>query len=143
MNTRLFANRAVQLLDKLFQHDEEMATDALDHASVVWEYIESPLHFGHQFGMEDFISHTSTQKDANKRLYSYINNRSSDNIVNEKNKNDIDNNSPQPECPDFIKVWLFKRNIVLVTCIVFYSVHQLPIITLSILTGSLSIFLIS
>ncbi|CAG2210526.1 unnamed protein product [Mytilus edulis] len=103
-HAKLFANRAVQLLDKLFQHDEEMATDALDHASVVWEYIESPLHFGHQFGMEDFISHTSTQKDANKRLYSYINYKSSDIIFNEKNKKDIDNNSPQPECPDFIKV---------------------------------------
>ncbi|XP_063399647.1 uncharacterized protein LOC134684291 [Mytilus trossulus] len=102
-HAKLFANRAVQLLDKLFQHDEEMATNALDHASVVWEYIESPLHFGHQFGMEDFISHTSTQKDANKRLYSYINNRSSYYIVNEKNENDIENNSPQPECPDFIK----------------------------------------
>lgn len=104
--TRLFANRAVQLLDKLFQHDDKMATDALDHASVVWEYIESPLHFSHQFGKEDFISHMSTQKDANKRLYSYINNKSYDNIDNEKNENDIDNNSLQPECADFIKVYI-------------------------------------
>ncbi|CAC5420148.1 unnamed protein product [Mytilus coruscus] len=96
----LFSKRAEILLDKMFKHNEAMATEALDHVSEVWEYVESPLHFGHQFGMEEFISHTSTQKDANKRLYSYRNDRTAN---NEDNKNDIENNAEHPECAAFIK----------------------------------------
>ncbi|XP_052064759.1 transient receptor potential cation channel subfamily M member 1-like isoform X2 [Mytilus californianus] len=96
----LFSKRAEILLDKMFTYNEAMATDALDHVSDVWEYVESPLHFGHQFGMEEFISHTSTQKDANKRLYSYRNDRPAN---NEDNTNDTENNAEHPECAAFIK----------------------------------------
>lgn len=87
-NSSLFAKRAEILLDKIFKHNEEMATDALDHASEVWSYVESPLHFGHQFCMEEFISHRSTQKDANTRLYSYRNGKASKHNENRKQNSD-------------------------------------------------------
>ncbi|VDI27017.1 Hypothetical predicted protein, partial [Mytilus galloprovincialis] len=90
-HSNLFAKRAEILLDKMFKHNEEMATDALDHASEVWSYVESPLHFGHQFCMEEFISHRSTQKDANTRLYSYRNGKASNH--NENGKKDSDGNT--------------------------------------------------
>ncbi|XP_063399651.1 transient receptor potential cation channel subfamily M member 8-like [Mytilus trossulus] len=99
-HSNLFSKRAEILLDKLFKHNEAMATQALDHVSEVWEYVESPLHFGHQFGMEEFISHTSTQKDANKRLYSYRNDRTDN---NDDTTNDNENNAQHPEFTAFIK----------------------------------------
>lgn len=90
-----------------------MATQALDHVSEVWEYVESPLHFGHQFGMEEFISHTSTQKDANKRLYSYRNDRTDN---NEDTTNYNENNAQHPEFTAFIKVKLSKENGMILVC---------------------------
>lgn len=55
----------------MFADNERMAIDALDYVSKVWGHNESPLHFGHQFNIEEFISHSSNQKDASKRLFSY------------------------------------------------------------------------
>ncbi|CAC5411679.1 unnamed protein product [Mytilus coruscus] len=99
-HSNLFSKRAEIRLDKLFKHNEVMATEALDHVSEVWGYVESPLHFGHQFGMEEFISHTSTQKDANKRQYSYRNDRTGN---NEDTTNDNKNKAQHPEFTAFIK----------------------------------------
>ncbi|XP_052067203.1 transient receptor potential cation channel subfamily M member 6-like [Mytilus californianus] len=67
----LFLSRAIQLLEKMFSDNERLAKDALDYVSEIWEHYESPLHFGHQFNIEEFISHPSNQKDASKRLFSY------------------------------------------------------------------------
>ncbi|XP_071123294.1 transient receptor potential cation channel subfamily M member-like 2 [Mytilus edulis] len=72
-HSRKFSSRAVKLLDSMFRENETMATKALDCVSEVWDHKESPLHFGHQFSMEDFISHASAQKDASKRMYPYVN----------------------------------------------------------------------
>ncbi|XP_071123291.1 transient receptor potential cation channel subfamily M member-like 2 [Mytilus edulis] len=70
-HAKLFLSRAVLLLEKMFTDDEQMAIEALDHVCDVWGNIESPLHFGHQFNIEEFISHSSNQKDASKRLFAY------------------------------------------------------------------------
>ncbi|CAC5377166.1 unnamed protein product [Mytilus coruscus] len=70
-HAKLFLSRAVRLLEKMFTDDEQMAIEALDNVCDVWGHIESPLHFGHQFNIEEFISHSSNQKDASKRLFSY------------------------------------------------------------------------
>ncbi|CAC5385423.1 unnamed protein product [Mytilus coruscus] len=70
-HAKLFLSRAVRLLEKMFADDEQMAIEALDNVCDVWGHIESPLHFGHQFNIEEFISHSSNQKDASKRLFSY------------------------------------------------------------------------
>lgn len=74
----LFLSRAIQLLEKMFSENERLAIDALDYVSEVWEHNESPLHFGHQFNIEEFISHPSNQKDASKRLFS-------NNLIEDKN----------------------------------------------------------
>ncbi|XP_052059513.1 uncharacterized protein LOC127700085 [Mytilus californianus] len=70
-HAKLFLSRAVLLLEKMFTDDEQMAIEALDNVCDVWGNIESPLHFGHQFNIEEFISHSSNQKDASKRLFAY------------------------------------------------------------------------
>ncbi|XP_071121139.1 transient receptor potential cation channel subfamily M member-like 2 isoform X2 [Mytilus edulis] len=78
-HAKLFVSRAVHLLEKLFTDNERMAIHVLDNVCDVWDYRESPLHLGHQFNIEEFISHSSNQKDASKRFYSY--NEATDNDV--------------------------------------------------------------
>ncbi|VDI21398.1 Hypothetical predicted protein, partial [Mytilus galloprovincialis] len=95
---RKFLSRAIKLLDNLFQKDEDMATKALDYTSEVWGLEEKPLHFGHQFNLEEFISHPSAQKDASKRLFPYEATQQSSNIDTIKNKN------LSRECTTFVKV---------------------------------------
>lgn len=53
----------------MFTENERIAVDALEYVSDVWDYIESPLHLGHQFNIEEFISHSSIQIDATRRLF--------------------------------------------------------------------------
>ncbi|VDI21395.1 Hypothetical predicted protein [Mytilus galloprovincialis] len=101
-HSRKFSSRAVKLLDKLFSLDENMATKALDHVSEVWDHKESPLHFGHQFNMEEFISHPSAQKDASKRMYPYANEE--DTTSNILTKENTKKDSKSRECLPFIKV---------------------------------------
>lgn len=48
-----------------------MAKQALDHVCNVWDIEESPLRFGHHYKIEEFISHSAAQKDANGRMYAY------------------------------------------------------------------------
>ncbi|CAC5385415.1 unnamed protein product [Mytilus coruscus] len=48
---------------------------------------ESPLHFGHQFNVEEFISHSSNQKDASKRFYSYTKAAANDAHLDTKSEN--------------------------------------------------------
>ncbi|CAC5398181.1 unnamed protein product [Mytilus coruscus] len=69
-HAKLFVSQAVHLLEKMFTDNERMAIHALDNVCDVWDYRESPLHFGHQFNIEEFISHSSNQKDASKRFSS-------------------------------------------------------------------------
>ncbi|XP_052059492.1 transient receptor potential cation channel subfamily M member 2-like [Mytilus californianus] len=96
-HSRKFLSRAIKLLDKLFQKDEEMATKALDYTSEVWGLEEKPLHFGHQFNLEEFISHPSAQKDASKRLFPYESTQQRSDIDTKKNEN------LSRECTAFIK----------------------------------------
>lgn len=79
-----------------------MATKALDHVSEVWDHKESPLHFGHQFSMEEFISHPSAQKDASKRMYPYA--KEEDTTSNKPTKENTKTDSKSRECLPFIKV---------------------------------------
>ncbi|CAC5359656.1 unnamed protein product [Mytilus coruscus] len=85
-HAELFLSRALQLLEKMFTDNERMAMDALDYVSEVWDHNESPLHFGHQFNIEEFISHSSNQKDASKRMFSY-NIAANDNTKSDSNPN--------------------------------------------------------
>lgn len=48
-----------------------MAKEALDYACKVWDIYESPISFGHQYAIEEFISHNVTQKDIINRMYAY------------------------------------------------------------------------
>ncbi|CAC5411680.1 unnamed protein product [Mytilus coruscus] len=68
-HAKLFLSRAIKLLEKMFTENERIAVDALEYVSDVWDFMESPLHLGHQFNIEEFISHSSIQIDATRRLF--------------------------------------------------------------------------
>ncbi|CAC5363811.1 unnamed protein product [Mytilus coruscus] len=70
-HAKMFLSRAIQLFDKMFSEDESVAIYALENVSNVWDYIESPIHFGHQFSIEEFVSLSSNQKNASKALFSF------------------------------------------------------------------------
>ncbi|CAC5385418.1 unnamed protein product [Mytilus coruscus] len=97
-HSRKFSSRAVKLLDKMFTSDEKQAKEALDCVSEVWDHKESPLHFGHQFNMEEFISHPSAQKDASKRMFPYANEDET------SLKENTEKDAKSLECLPFIKV---------------------------------------
>ncbi|VDH95158.1 Hypothetical predicted protein [Mytilus galloprovincialis] len=102
-HSRKFTSRAVKLLDKLFIHKETMATKALDYVSEVWDHKESPLHFGHQFNMEEFISHPSAQKDASKRMFPYVNEDDTTVTMNKPTDRSTTKNFKSRECWPYIK----------------------------------------
>ncbi|CAC5397749.1 unnamed protein product [Mytilus coruscus] len=102
-HSRKFTSRAVKLLDKMFIYKETMATKALDHVSEVWDHKESPLHFGHQFNMEEFISHPSAQKDASKRMFPYVNEEDTPVTMNKPMEGNNTKNVKSRECLPYIK----------------------------------------
>ncbi|XP_076115503.1 transient receptor potential cation channel subfamily M member-like 2 [Mytilus galloprovincialis] len=102
-HSRKFTSRAVTLLDKMFIHNETMATKALDYVSEVWDHKESPLHFGHQFNMEEFISHPSAQKDASKRMFPYVNEEDTTVTLNKPTDGNTTKNVKSRECLPYIK----------------------------------------
>ena len=81
-----------------------MATKALDYVSEVWDHKESPLHFGHQFNMEEFISHPSAQKDASKRMFPYVNEDDTTITMNKPTDRSTTKNFKSRECWPYIKV---------------------------------------
>lgn len=101
---RKFSSRAVKLLDSMFRENETMATKALDCVSEVWDHKESPLHFGHQFSMEDFISHASAQKDASKRMYPYVNEKYTTETMNFLKEENFPKKPKSREFLPYIKV---------------------------------------
>lgn len=58
-----------------------MAKEAMDYVCDIWDLSESPIHFSHQYNIEEFISHSHVQKEADKRMYAY----NIETIVNEQN----------------------------------------------------------
>ncbi|CAC5363831.1 TRPM5 [Mytilus coruscus] len=102
-HSRKFTLRAVKLLDKMFIYKETMATKALDYVAEVWDHKESPLHFGHQFNMEEFISHPSAQKDASKRMFPYVNEEDTTVTMNKPTEGNNTKNVKSRECLPYIK----------------------------------------
>lgn len=81
-----------------------MTTAALEYVSDVWGYQESPVHFGNQFNIEEFISHSSIQIEASRTLFQISDSANdinqSGNTHNEEINKNIELAKASPKTPD-------------------------------------------
>lgn len=67
---RIFEQRCIKIMDRMFEENKERTLDVLDCKTSVWGIKSKPLTFAHENLMYDVIAHTCSQQFMNNKWYS-------------------------------------------------------------------------
>ena len=69
---RLFEQRCINIMDRMYEENTKSAIDSMDDEAVVWGIHSSPLTFAYENFMYDIVAHTCSQKNMNKQWYNNL-----------------------------------------------------------------------
>jgi hypothetical protein len=95
---RLFEERCLAIMDRLYEEDTRSAIDLMDDVSSVWGIKSSPLNFAHENFLYDVVAHPCSQKNMNLLWY----------------------NNLAPDLKPFMKVRLLKIRIIFLHLIPYF-----------------------
>lgn len=69
---RLFEERCINMLDRMYDEEPEHAVDVMDDEAMIWGVRSSPLIIAYENSMYDIVAHTCSQKHLNKQWYNNL-----------------------------------------------------------------------
>lgn len=69
---RLFEERCINILDRMYEEEPMHAVDVMDDEAVIWGVQSSPLLIAYENFMYDIVAHTCSQKHLNKQWYNNL-----------------------------------------------------------------------
>ncbi|XP_056021813.1 uncharacterized protein LOC125651630 [Ostrea edulis] len=71
-HAKLFEERCLAIMDRLYEEDTQSAIDLMDDVSNVWGIKSSPLTFAHENFLYDVVAHACSQKHMNLEWYNNL-----------------------------------------------------------------------
>lgn len=70
---RLFEERCINLMDRMYEEDAEYATNVMDTGTEVWGIYCSPLDFAYENEMLNVVAHACSRRKMNRQWYNNLN----------------------------------------------------------------------